>query len=772
MVSPFLSLELRPAPTASDLRVVIAELLAINGASGRLRPVASQSWESTAAIAGHERELATAWARETHRRLSPESPVAVLRYRELRSAAAGASSTSASLITNFAFGLVPDVQAPRTLARRVFRLRSPVSQLRFRDGRFGGAVMPGAIKPFELAPPQTAGVQPLRLDQRPATMPPASTATTWPWGLAGLRASIRFTDHGEGVAGRVIASDQDGIALWWQGLHHAVQYRSALGVDPAAGLPPDFRSPPIRGFLPVLPDPPLPALDAAALFPAATGAWRQPVLPGSIRATVVGARPGAFLSLRPQLTRQSGLDAAAPGQQRGTALTSGSVPVQHRAPRPISLPPNDPADLEHALQPWASWFEPQRGLVARTEPTDESFFAATGTQPAHRLQIKLISPARGQIETTWNGVIIADLTFDGPQATFDEWNVSVELVRGGHTVPYDVAPPASRGAGRYTFHPRGAAATSPIPQALFDLLSTLAPGDLVELTSRVTRAAGADGFFQRLSLPMRAVDLGAPSRLPLEPFFVLFEDPEYNRLLSSPSNNSSGLVKTVAGGQLTMRLVTLAADRAEYDPSAQLAVRYDWEDDRSHPAELSIDLVDLAGLARPLTLLGARAIALQAHTLKVFPLAALRDGEAPAQLADGDTLLLKLRIPVSAGAIVEEASIVVAAGIVSRPVTPVPQAAYALLRRQVVASQAQVECVRFAWSPPPTRVELVCPEDLRTGMVRRRAVFLWTDTARTATATGFAVQKLTLSGSTHFPEPSELERTHASFSVSSRTSKR
>lgn len=774
VVSPFLSLELRPAPAASDLRVVIAEVLALNAATGRLRPVASQSWESTDELAGREREFATTWARETHRRLSPESPVAVLRYRELRQAAAGSSPASATLVTSFGFGLVSGIQPPRTLARRVFRLRSPVPQLRFRDGRFGGPELPRAIQPFELAPPQTTGVQPLHLRERPAAETPNTVETAWPWGFAGLRASVQYTAGQEGVAGRTTATDEHGIALWWQSLHHAVQYRSALGPDPAAGLPPDFRGAAIRAFLPVLPDPPLPTLEAAALFPSSSGAgsWRQPVLPGGVRATLVGSRPGAFLALRPQLTRQSGLDGAIPGGQRGKTLSSGSVPAQHRAPRPIALPPNDPADRDHALQPWASWFQPELGLLARSEPADEAFFAASGAEAAHRLQLRLVSPARGQIEPEWNGVIIADFAFDGPQSTFDEWIVSFELVHGGRAVPYLVEPPAGRGSGRYTLRPRPDLEPSPVPLALRDLLSNLSPGDLVELTGRVTRTTGADGFFQKLTLPMRAIDPGAPQRLPLEPFFVLFEDPEYNRALASPSKNSAGLVKTLTSGELSMQSVTLSADRAEYDPSSQLALRYDWEDDRLHAAELFVDLVDLAGLARPLTLLGTRAIPVAARTLKTFPLSLLLDGNAPVQLAGGETLLLKLRIPAAPATILEEATVVVAVNIVTDPVTPVPQAAYALLRRQLIGAQPQVECVRFAWSPPATRVELVCPEDLRTGVVRRRAVFLWTDTARTATATGFAVQKLTLNGSTHFPDPGLLERTSTPLHARSRARRR
>jgi hypothetical protein len=753
-VSPFLSLEFRPAPAATELRFVIAELLALNAATRSLRPVASQSWE-IGGPAGQERELATTWARETHRRLSPESPFAVLRYRELRQAAPGASSSAAALVTNYGFGLVPGVQPPRTLAKRVFRLRSPVSQLRFRDGRFGGPELPANVRPFELAPPQTNGVQPLHLRQRPA----ATTAeAAWPWGFAGLRASVQYTEGKEGVTGRTEAADAEGVTLWWQSIQHSVQYRSGLGLDPAAGLPPDFRGSAIRSLLPVLPDLPLPALNPAEVFKTAAGAGlrRQPVLPGSVRTTIVGARAGAFLSLRPQLTRQSGLHASAV-PQRGKGLTSGSVPAQHRAPRPVPLPPNDDASRDAALQPWASWFEPGLGLLARSAPADEAFFAAFAGEPAHRLQMKLVAPNWGQIDAEWDGIIAADLAFDGPTSSIDEWSLSAALQHGGRTVRYVIEPPASRGPGLYTLRPHPADAP-----ALRDLLANLAPGDLVSLAARVARAAGADGFFQTLAFPLRAADPGT-QRLPLEPFFVLFEDPEYNRLLASPSKSATGPVKTLEDGKPVLRAVTLSTDRAEYDPTSQLALRYDWDDDRSHAAQLSIDLIDATGLARPLTLLGARDIPMQAHTLRTFSLLELLDRNEPLRLEGGETLLLKLKVAAEEGAVVEATSLVVAVDVSAEPVTPVPQAAYALLRRQVVGPQTQVECVRFAFSPPATRVELVCPDDLRTGVVRRRAVFLWTDTARAGTTTGFAVQKIALTGSTHFPEPNVLEKvTHPS----------
>ena len=216
-----------------------------------------------------------------------------------------------------------------------------------------------------------------------------------------------------------------------------------------------------------------------------------------------------------------------------------------------------------------------------------------------------------------------------------------------------------------------------------------------------------------------------------------------------------------------LRTVTLSTDRTQYDPSSELALRYDWDDNRDHAAILRVDIVDAAGLARPLTLrtlpppaATTRTIPVQAHTLLTFSLRDLFDGEDPVRLDTGGTLLLTLQIaatdPSQPDAILEPTTIVAVVDVSAQPVTPVPQAAYALLRGQTVGGLAQVECVRFAWSPPATRVELVCPDDLRRGIVRRRAVFLWNDTARAGTANGFAVQKITLTGSTHFPSPNVL----------------
>ena len=72
--------------------------------------------------------------------------------------------------------------------------------------------------------------------------------------------------------------------------------------------------------------------------------------------------------------------------------------------------------------------------------------------------------------------------------------------------------------------------------------------------------------------------------LPFEPYYVHFEDPEYNRLLASNAAHAAQIVKDrrlVDGkAQEIAHTVTLAADRKEYDADSEIALRFDWDDDR------------------------------------------------------------------------------------------------------------------------------------------------------------------------------------------------
>jgi hypothetical protein len=139
-----------------------------------------------------------------------------------------------------------------------------------------------------------------------------------------------------------------------------------------------------------------------------------------------------------------------------------------------------------------------------------------------------------------------------------------------------------------------------------------------------------------------------------------------------------------------------------------------------------------------------------------IPLSELQsDGETAVNLQrpaliPGDALQLTLAVLLADGT---PEALVLLVNIVAEPVTPAPKAGYALLRWQEIDDQPQVECTRFAWGPAASRIEMVCADDLRREIVRRRAVFQWQDAVRPGVLIGYAMQKLALTGSTHFPSP-------------------
>lgn len=101
------------------------------------------------------------------------------------------------------------------------------------------------------------------------------------------------------------------------------------------------------------------------------------------------------------------------------------------------------------------------------------------------------------------------------------------------------------------------------------------------------------------------------------------------------------------------------------------------------------------------------------------------------------------------GSLTDRPAVELAVSIVAEPVTPAPDAGYALLHRE---PDDAVHCARFAFSPMPARVELIDPGDLQKQVVRRRAVFHWTDSVRTTQPLLYALQKTTVFGATHFPD--------------------
>jgi len=804
-ISPFLGIGWRPAPPLTEgatsvfaapplqLRLLQAELLCLQPATSQLAVVAGHMWEVREDVEGRDSAgtltMVRAWAKQSLRLLAPEAQAAVLRLRAISDNTNPDSPLEAALVTAYGFELVP-AEAPAGLTRRLFSLRATLGLLRFREGHYNPGPLPEAPHDFELAAPQTTGVQPVYLLDDPNV---EGGARAWPWGVSALRVSVVYTAEARGVTGALAPAALAGVTLWWQVFQHNVQFRSALrSKRPAAGLPAKFRAPPIRSLMPVIPDPPLPPLEdalieqptsAATLEPARMGLW-QPVLPGSVRYLLTGSRPGVFLAVRNQLIRQHRMPGA-DTKQPGAALVSGSVPVQHRAPRPVPLPPNTLERRATALQPWASFFEPAANHLVGEAPADEAFMAPTEhvgsggarevVAPARRLRMALAKPARGALDPAVAPDLIFAVELEAEAPVKDSvagWLVVLEVMDGSTRFRYKVEATGDvQDASGVAVLKRPLLAplrfTPEQGDALQQYLARLPAGAQLRAVARV-RPRGRpedDDFYQELSFVLHVAPPTAPP-VPLSPRFIHFEDPEYNRRLTSPSAHATKLITMpVVDGRSAQRAARLSADRRECNPDSAIFARFDWLEEPPIGTRLIIALrirrVERNNIVRALRL-GTLPLVLTPTVLREIRLAdllVLGTGQ-PAGLLPGDRLELVAQVYIDQepppddeadGVPQPSQTLAVGLAVIDQSVMPAPEAGYALLRRQTLGGQDEVECARFAWGPPATRVDLVNPDDLLTEVVRRRAVFNWYDTVRPDTLRAYAVQKLTPGGSTHIP---------------------
>jgi hypothetical protein len=728
-VSPYLGIEFRPAQGSYQPQLIAVELLCFSADRQDLRPVASHLWEVTPDIVDALDSVIHTWAQQTHLRLAPSSAIALLRYRQINRPTADVPSGAAPLTTTYHFQIVPDLPLPDPFTRPAFPLRSPVAQLRFRQGQFGGMLLPPEALPLDLTPPQVAGVQPLYLRDRPPSPEPG----TWPWGLSALRVAVHYT---EGQVGQVSSAATPGP--WWQAPHYHIQFRSALNsTRPIASLPPYFRAMAVQSLLP-LPSqvalPPLADLD--------TTDW-QPILPGGLRYLLTGDRPGVYLTLRHQLIRQD-------GEQ---AIRSGSIPIQHRIPRPVPLPPNRTPDT--ALRPWAHAFHPATGETVSLTPVDNAFFASfiddnDRPQAAQGLELRLLAPFKGEIDSDWDGAVQLDVQPLSPAP--DNWQIVLHLQVGTQIFSY-----LDPGDGHYTL--------SPDPDlSLAAALLARSARDRLQIEAWVKPADSTDGFQQVLRFPLRFLDRDR-TPLPFEPYFIQFEDPEYNRRLASSAAHASQDVLIPVNGTPQSHVVQLACDRVDYNPDSSLSLRYDWDDGDSGSATLSLawrrDAITIPLQVRHQDLSNLQAgqlIQISLTDLMLVPDNHADASDRPVLLSPGSALELTLTVRTKEVTIEDAHPVVLTVDIVAEPVTPAPDAAYGLLRQR---QPGLVECVRFAWSPVPTRVELVRADDLRTEVVRRRAIFQWMDVTRPVEAdhppTRYHVQKISATGSTHHPTFGDME---------------
>jgi hypothetical protein len=495
----------------------------------------------------------------------------------------------------------------------------------------------------------------------------------------------------------------------------------------------------------MLPDPPVAEIDPQrdlSASDAEMNRW-QPVLPGTTRLLRVGGRPGAFAVWRNTVVRQSLLPRT-DGPQPGEVLVSGSVPVQHRHPRPVPLPVNREGAKALALRTWASAFAPDKGLLVTRSPADEAYIAEGGGQPEARLALRLEAPVEGTLTPDWSGTLTFQITPTvGPGGTMTSWEVKMQMVVGAHV--FALNPDREVGAaGSYTFAPSASGTDGDPKTALRQAVAQASPSEPIFAEARVAPSAAAGAYVQALTFPLLTVrHLGAP--LPLEPLFAHFEDPEYNRRLTSTAKHASVDVRENSG--TTLFTATLSSDREQYNPDSIVVVRYDFNGS-TRGAHLSFGRMDATAVPKPLSLRSDTDISVDPGTVTVLALSELHEslagGTQRAVFAPGQALQVKVKL--STGGEIE-----LVLPIVSEPVVPRPEAAYALLSR--TTDGHTVQCARFAWGPAPLRIELVNANDLKTDVVRRRAVFHLTDVVRKGSVSSYTLQKITPSGATHEWDP-------------------
>jgi hypothetical protein len=771
-VSPYLGLDFVPTPKEpgedDEWVLGLSELVVFDTTKQATVSLATRFWypPKNPTTGPRAYALIRAWARDTWSRFASDSPVAAVRLREIYRAADGSGVT-----VTYRFLSPESIATPLSPARRSLALRPDPAQLRFAQGQFGGTAVPlDALAPFELAPPQVSGVQPLRLDGR--------SGADWPWGLSALRVSVRQADAMHGIAGPPVDSANPKGRIWWQALAHNVQYSEPD--DPAGRqvLPRMFRARAIPGLLPSWPRTPLPgpAEIVASLAPGADmddgPAW-QPILPGGYTLLVSGTRPGVPFAFLESIQTH---DIAT-----GWSIQSGSVPVMHRTPRPVMLPPNRQTKLDVALQTWPGSFDPTTTVSAGPSPSDTAFLADETLAVELSLTLALtLSDSTGASTSIDDGTIPAD--FDNQRV----WDGTLRFNFVARSAFGDLSSPSPETKDPTTLWTLSADITDGTTTLTFNKPTTkngpieLEPDDSGSLTKWLQRQAhgtpvtvrvqavrnnfgAVANYRQTLSFPAR-IDRGPGTyRLPYVPTFLRFEDPEYNRRLATSTAQKTAIVSvplTVPSVATAAVNVTLAADRREYNVTGAIHYLFFCDNFDSLPPEanaalsagnLSIQLFrndPLTGPTKPLLLLSI--VGLPVKMLPAKPAQLDLSQICPPEkgrLRPGDTLLLELTFPTVTGS----PTIELAVSIVARPVTPAPDAGYALLRRE---PDGAVHCARFAFGPVPARVELLDTGDLLHQVVRRRAVFHWQDTVRVGpTRYSYAVQKITTTGSTHFPTP-------------------
>ncbi|MCA9976171.1 MAG: hypothetical protein KC413_10495, partial [Anaerolineales bacterium] len=206
-ISPYLGISFTRSNATGVRRIAAAELVGIQAFSHQISPIAGQLRNIKDPVTG-DTEYFKNWGREVHQRTIPNSPIGLLRIRDVHVVSSDKPDTrDAEIRTSYRF-VNSQINTPlKSLSQRVFRLRSKIPTLNFREGQYGGTEIPQeALHGFELAPPQINGLQSLRLEKQPTLVDQQTHNTessAWPWGFSVLRVSVQYTENQESIVGKV-----------------------------------------------------------------------------------------------------------------------------------------------------------------------------------------------------------------------------------------------------------------------------------------------------------------------------------------------------------------------------------------------------------------------------------------------------------------------------------------------------------------------------------------------------------------------------------------
>ncbi len=699
--------------------VTTAELL-LDGVETPLTSSGGRFWEGDPGDAEIKR-----WAENERARVGGDSARTVVRLRKVRATVddnaedgATISGPRAAVSAEVGFIVLAPNPAPPRLGWRSPALRTGSAENRRPDRHLMNTPpWTGDLAAPDIAPPLVTALDVVRDAEAGISGLSIDTALTPTGGVS---------TNGEGRAEPV-----------WLGVSRKVRFAADVG---SLGEPGDFDAPTRAVLAPTAPAPPLPTADEVV------DAGEQAVAVDRARHLLTGIRPGTLVEVRSHRQRRDG----------DHTLAAGTIPSTVRSPRPLES--DSSTDPRTATRP-------SIGLAADREPSarratvlaDDSRFELVSIRDEACLKIAVTDPGHGTISRDHEGDVVIDVnpigvSLDDAAAT-DIWTVTAgfvggsdryELVDGSISIPVRAGKPES---AEHAAEAKGAEANRSV------LRSTPIGDDLV-IRLQVTHMRNGRTEDRQVDLALRVV---ADEDLPLllEPWFCRFEDPEYNRAISTAVVRSKAQIGVKLpiddGDPITGWTFVLSKDRPAHAPGAPLIVGVQVQAPEGVVLPIPTDVRSSVGdgLQMVMKIPGRDPIELHdpAQSMVWVVSEPGRIGwvaavELPGDLDPDDPPTLV----ASGSEIGVEVTMTVA--LIEDQTPPSPTAAYALLRRE---AEGVVSCPLYALGPNATRIALVDTHDVLSTIMRYRAEFTWTDIVRAGTRPRYEVQKISRHGSTHVP---------------------